>query len=237
MKVYIVIASTTHKDLHNERMSKKALEEGSTQINTKYSPVLIEHDWDRQIGINLSAMIRELPDGEFALCVVQGIFENEEEKLRFKNNDPNRVYKDYRVLLEDLDLSEHQTNKEIPVRSDSSNDKDDIATRLEDYMNKTNVTPTGKVCRIKALISSIGDLRIEIFSRDHLDSSPHFHIISKQRNINARFNVHTIKYINTKKGTINSKDVKKIQEFFKENPDVHKKLLAKYNLFRENEKN
>jgi hypothetical protein len=41
--------STTHIDKQGEKMAKSALDSMAIQVNTKYIPQLIEHDWNRQV--------------------------------------------------------------------------------------------------------------------------------------------------------------------------------------------
>ena len=103
---------------------------------------------------------------------------------------------------------------------------------MEQYLNRTQIREDGQIYEIRAFIEAIGDLRIEIFSRDHLDNPPHFHIISRQRGINARFHAHSLEYINTKHGKLRTKDHKKIKHFFKTHPEAHKKLLERLNEFQ-----
>ncbi|GAG28127.1 unnamed protein product, partial [marine sediment metagenome] len=62
----------------------------------------------------------------------------------------------------------------------------------------------------------------------------HFHVISKQRKINARFNIETLDYINMKEGIISPKDIKKIQNFFKTHPGPLKLLKDEYSRFMKN---
>ena len=93
-----------------------------------------------------------------------------------------------------------------------------VADLLETHLNSTQVLPNGTVYKIKRFIAKTGDLKIEVYPNDHYP--PHFHIISKQRGINARFDIETLKYINTKQGKITPKDTKKIQNFFKTDPKI-----------------
>lgn len=54
-------------------MARSALETGARQIRKKYVPLLIEHDFNRQIGVLLNAKVAKLPDGEFALLRIRRI--------------------------------------------------------------------------------------------------------------------------------------------------------------------
>lgn len=73
MKRYRAIMSTTHVDLHGERMSLEALNSFVQSVREKYLPININHD-DRcpPVGRVVGAEIVKLPDGEYA---VQGIME------------------------------------------------------------------------------------------------------------------------------------------------------------------
>ena len=80
MKITTGIASTTHIDRHNERMAKSAIDGMAEQIKERFIPQLIEHDPKQHIGVVLYGEVFLLKDGEFALGIVSGIFENNEEK-------------------------------------------------------------------------------------------------------------------------------------------------------------
>lgn len=222
MKIITGIASTTHIDRHNERMARSALDSMAEQIKERFIPQLVEHDPNQHIGVILYGEVFQLKDGEYALGVVSGIFKNNEEKETFKTGQPNNVWQDYKKYLdidELLKLNEqnHQT-KQINFFSQDSN----IADLLETHLDSTQVLPDGTVYKIKRFIASTGDLRIEVYPKDH--SPQHFHVISKQRKIDARFDIATLNLINTKQGSIQEKDVKKIQNFFKTFPDCLEKL-------------
>ncbi len=83
--------------------------------------------------------------------------------------------------------------------------------------------PDGTVYKIKRFIASTGDLSIDVYAKDH-EYEPHFHVISKQRSIDARFDLETLEVISMKTGTIKQSDVKKIKDFFKLRPDKLKFL-------------
>lgn len=237
MRITIGIASTTHVDRHEERMAKSALDGMAKQIKENFIPQLIEHDWDKRIGgVILYGEVFQLEDGEYAIGIVSGIFENKEEKIIFKIGNPNNVWQKYKKYLDieglkklqKINLKERK-NKKI---SDNSKFKINIADLLEKHLNSNQVGPDGRVYKIKRFIASVGDLKIEVYPNDHYP--PHFHIVSKQRKINARFNIETLDYINSKIGKISSKDIKKIQNFFKTTPQFLKLLKDEYVRFNEN---
>lgn len=235
MKILTGIGSTTHIDRHNERMTKGALDSMVEQIKGKYIPQLIEHDWDRHVGVVLYGEVFPLPDGEHALGIVVGLFENDEEKGNFKSGQSNKVWKNYKKYLqidELIQLSEKNNNGKNEAQDLSNNGKakPSIADLLEKHIDSTQVLPDGTVYKIKRFIAATRDLRIEVYPKDHYkDHYPaHFHVISKQRNINARFNIETLELINNKKGEIKGNDVKIIQSFFKTHPMILEELKNKY---------
>ncbi len=223
MKIITGIASTTHIDRHNEQMAKSALDSIAKQIKEKFIPQQIEHDHSKCIGILLYGKVFQLQDGEYALGIVSGILENEEERVRFKTGKINNAWRDYKKYLDIENLMHiHEKNsmsrKKQNKVSISNKSSLNVADLLETHLNSTQVLPNGTVYKIKRFIAKTGDLKIEVYPNDHYP--PHFHIISKQRGINARFDIETLKYINTKQGKITPKDTKKIQNFFKTDPKI-----------------
>jgi len=103
MLTRVILASSTHLDLHHERMARSALESGARQIRKKYVPLLIEHDFDRQIGVLLNAKVAKLPDGEYGLFAVAGEFENANERITYKNGERNTVHERYVEELEGIE--------------------------------------------------------------------------------------------------------------------------------------
>lgn len=228
MKIMTAVASTTHLDLHNERMSKLALEGMASQIRSKYIPQLINHDFSKQIGVLLYGKVSPLEDGEFALCVVSGIFESELEKQNYKLGSPNTVWRKYKHYLDDAkQLSKQKNGKRKPQRL-SFNTKSDlyIADLLETHLDSTQVLPDGRVYKIKRFIAATGDLRIEVYPKDHYPK--HFHVISKQRNIDARFDLNTLELISAKGGRVKKDDIKKIQNFFETHLEALQKLKGEH---------
>lgn len=61
---------------------------------------------------------------------------------------------------------------------------------------------------IKERIATIRKMKIVIYSNDH--NPPHFHVISSDNSVNAKFTIDTCELIS---GTISSKDIKRIQAF------------------------
>lgn len=227
MKIIVGIASTTHIDRHNERMAKSALDGMARQIKERFIPQLVNHDPNQHIGVILYGEVFQLKDGEYALGVVAGIFENNKEKITFKTGQPNNVWENYKKYLckEDLMNSggENRNNKNQTLQLSSL--ELSIADLLEMHFNSTQVLPNGIVYKIKRFIVSTGDWRIIVYPKDHDNPpQPHFHVISKQRKIDARFDINTLELISTKNGKIQQKDIKKIQNFFEMHPDILEKL-------------
>ncbi len=222
MKITTGIASTTHIDRHNERMAKSAIDGMAEQIKERFIPQLIEHDPKQHIGVVLYGEVFLLKDGEFALGIVSGIFENNEEKETFKTGQPNYVWQDYKKYLNIDELLKMIEQNHQTRQPNFSPKESNIADLLETHLDSTQVLPDGTVYKIKRFIASTGDLKIEVYPKDH--DPQHFHVTSKQRNIDARFDIKTLTLINMKQGNIKEKDVKKIQNFFSTNPTILEKL-------------
>ncbi len=204
-----IIASTTHIDRHRERMSVEALEGMASKVNREYIPYLIEHDFNRQIGVLLSAKVEKMDD-EYALLVVTGIFETEEEFDLYPNGAKNEVWREYMEYLNFV--------PESGVRTEEVETPQTLEQKLETYLDSTKVLPDGTIYRIKHFVTSVNDLEVHVWPKDH--DPAHFHVISKQRNFDARFDLNTLEFLSNKSGRAKKKDVKKIQSFFKNRPDA-----------------
>ena len=226
MKIITGIASTTHIDRHNEQMAKSALNGMAEQIKERFIPQLVEHDPNQHIGVILYGEVFQLKDGEYALGIVSGIFENNKEKETFKTGRSNNVWQNYKKYL-NIDELLKMNEKNHQTRQTNSSSKDsNIADLLETHLDSTQVLPDGTVYKIKRFIASTGDLRIEIYPKDH--NPQHFHVISRQRKIDARFDIETLDLINTKSGNIQANDIRKIQNFFKAFPVYLEKLKTEH---------
>ncbi|MDR3547751.1 MAG: hypothetical protein P4M11_05715 [Candidatus Pacebacteria bacterium] len=222
MRIIATIASSTHIDAHNERFAKEALESMITQIRTKYLPCLIDHDPSQQIGVVFNGKIRQMKDGEFALVTVVGVFEQEAERELYTPGSLNTVWQQYESFLDEVEMP----NIEESARTQPKSKPLTIAGLLEQYLDSTSIWVDSSVYKIKHLIASTGDLSVHVYPKDHLPA--HFHLTSKQRNIDARFSIYTIEFIDTKRGSIRPGDVKKIQDFFRRNPKELQKLQAEH---------
>ena len=61
----------------------------------------------------------------------------------------------------------------------------------------------------KERVATIDDLQVIIFPNDH--NPPHFHVLSKNKEINAKFTIERCELIS---GEISSKNLKKIKAFY-----------------------
>ena len=209
-------------------MARSALESGARQIRKKYVPFLIEHDFDRQIGVLLNAKVAKLPDGEYGLFAVAGEFENEVERIAYKNGERNTVHKKYAEELEGIEERVSLTSAESPEATPAPRNLN-VAEQLAIHLDSTKVLDTGEVYKVKRYIASTGDLEIHVYPKDHPNENPgHFHIISKQRKIDARFNIDTLALLSHKNGSFTNSDLKKITNFFETHPDALKSLREEH---------
>lgn len=231
MKLLCSIAASTHIDKYMTRIAKEALEESVKTINSKYLPFTIEHNMDDVIGVVLCAKVLPMESNEWALVVVTGMYENDLDKKSFVPGGKNSSHKDYLYIIDEL---------EIPLKSNAMSKEEleyyrpkNINEELENYLDSTKVNKDGKIYFIRRYIARTGDLKIEVLSRDH---DGHFHVFSKQRGINARFNINTFEYIDTKQGKVSSSDKKKIQEFLKTHKEERDLLISEYQRMEEGRK-
>lgn len=220
------VASTTHIDRHYEKMAKSALDGMARQINEAFIPQLIEHDPTQQIGVVLYGEVFPLSDGEYALGVVSGVFESSAERERFITGQPNNVWNEYRRYLNVADLVKMVDQNQQLHNADVLPKKLNLSDLLELHLDSTQVSIDGSVYKVKRFIASSGDLKIEVFPKDH--TPEHFHVTSKQRGIDARFDMNTLDIISMKRGSIAEKDIRKIKVFFETHPDELVKLREEY---------
>lgn len=62
----------------------------------------------------------------------------------------------------------------------------------------------------KERVATIDDLQVRIYPNDH--NPPHFHVLSKNREIDAKFTIEKCELIS---GNMNSKNLKKIDVFYR----------------------
>jgi hypothetical protein len=101
---------------------------------------------------------------------------------------------------------------------------DDFESDLEQYLNSRVVEPDGTILLIKRRFDSFGDLKIDMYPKDH--DPPHFHVSSHQRKFDASLDICTLELIGVKYGAISSKGIKIIQQYFREDPERYRMLKA-----------
>lgn len=79
---------------------------------------------------------------------------------------------------------------------------------LEYFINIPDIENHVKDSRIKERVATIRNMKIVIYSNDH--EPPHFHVLSNDKSINAKFNLRNCSLIS---GEITSKDIKRIEAF------------------------
>ena len=88
-----------------------------------------------------------------------------------------------------------------------------LAEVLQTYMNLSDAEIErllqDPALVIKERIKKIGDLEVLIYSNDH--NPPHFHVKTRDRNIDAKFSILTGEYMS---GEIDAKSLKKIKAFY-----------------------
>jgi hypothetical protein len=227
MKIVTGIASTMHVDAHNDRFAREALESSVRQIRSRFIPFLIDHDFNQQVGVLLCGKVEPLPDGEFGLFVVAGVFDKDGERDRYANGAANTVWRQYEHYLDGLPqaLEGHRSDRRAKNQASIREyDPDNIAALIETHLDSTSIWIDGRVYKVKHLIASTADLSIHVYPKDHAPA--HFHVISKQRGINARFDLNTLEPIYP--DSIATRDAKKIKDFFESCPDKLKKLKSEY---------
>lgn len=226
MKIITAIASTTHIDRHNEKMAKSALDGMAEQACSKYIRFLIEHDPNKAIGVIFAAKVLPMSDGEWALVTVAGLWETEEERGAYRYGTENIVWQRYMPILEEIPVPIESQNGENFEREPTPKN---LAGLIELQLNSTAVWEDGTVIKIKRFVARTGDLEVHIYPNDHHPA--HFHVISKQRGINARFDLNTFELIDEKQGTISSKDQKKIKNLFESDSRAKSLLEREYSRF------
>lgn len=216
MKIITGIASTTHLDRRGTRFAKEALEGMAQQINERYIRYTKDHDPDQLLGVLFYGEVLQLTDGEFALGVVIGEYESSDDRTQYVVGAENKESNTYKKLLNIQELRISQSiNAMIPdpmkpiLQSELS-----LSESLALHLDYTRVNDAGQVYEIRQYVDKTDGLSIEVYPKDH-EHQPHYHVISKQRGINARFDVKTHELISHKSGRIKTSDIKKIQAYFK----------------------
>lgn len=215
MKTTSAIASTTHVDRRGTRFAKVALEGMVRNIKVKYLPYTKGHDPNQLLGVVLYGEVFQLNDGEFALGVVAGEYENNTDRKKYTVGAKNAEFDRYKTELdiEGLKLTQSLASLAPDPIKPIDQSKLSIAEALALYLDYTRVNDDGQVYEIRQYVAKTDGLEIHVYPKDH-EHQEHYHVISKQRGINARFDTRTHRLIKMKSGQIGQKDIKKIQSFF-----------------------
>lgn len=228
MKIITAIVSTTHVDAHHERMIKKTLDSVAKQIRARFISCLIGCDSDQRTRVILYGKVKRLEDGEFTLFIVVGIFDDEKEYKSYAIGSKNTVWRKYSSDMDDVVENTKRQKTRGKNRYHEANT--DVSTSITDllgiHLDSTVILINGRAYTFKYLIASVYDLTINVYPKDHLPA--HFHVVSRQRGIDARFDINTLELINAKKGLIKARDVKKIKDFFQNRPEMLKKMRNKH---------
>jgi hypothetical protein len=78
---------------------------------------------------------------------------------------------------------------------------------------------------IKERIATIRNMQIIIYPNDH--NPPHFHVVSKDKTVNAKFTLNDCKFIS---GSISNKDLQRVELFYSDvkTQIVMEKIWGKY---------
>ncbi len=194
-------------------MSREALEGGVSQINSRYIRFNDGHGSPNVLGVLLCAEVQPLNDGEHALVAVIGVYEDDGDCSVYRVGEVNTESEKFKPYLEKA--AEQIQRRTSQCVSDSIRAATDsprnIADLLETYLDSTAIWSDGSVYKVKHFIASVGNLEIHVY-RDH--NPPHFHVKSKQRNIDASFHLDTLEPLKGKAGAISGSDIKKIKNFF-----------------------
>jgi hypothetical protein len=212
-------------------MSERALRQAALRIRQIYVPLLVNHDWGRRVGVLLSARVEPTEDDEFVLLAVAGLFENEDEPERYPIGARNILWQHYDEILDDESLQEsilEANHDESSIDQMSALSVEGIAVRLAVYLDYAYSRRKRGGYMMKFLVAQVDDLKINVY-RDH--PPPHFHVTSRQRNLNVRFDLETLEPLDGER--IERADQKKIRRFFENNPgalqrlrDEHRRMQA-----------
>jgi len=217
----VAIVVTSHLDKHGERFSKKAVVDVVKQIKNKLLPMRFNHDETAgDQGAVLSAVDFKLNDGEIAVGIVAVHFDNDEQRQKYKIGEINPYFDQYKELI-NVDLLSALNDMKMLL-----NEPENMGIReaLNAYLNSHYLDDNGKETVRKYNVCNIGDFSIDIFPGDHQPA--HFHVLSKQRGINARISVDNLDLISIKAGErkISKRDLKLIKRFFQSQPGQYDKL-------------
>lgn len=188
------------------------------EINKQYIPFLFNHDRNNVLGVSLYGKVVELNDGEYALKVVSGIFETEDDRKQFKPGLLNTVWEQYQSLIPEklIKKTKNQNTNNSRLRRYSIKS---VARLLTTHLDSTLIASNGSVYKIKRYVDSTNGLDIHIYPNDHRPA--HIHVKSKQRAIDVRIRLDTLEVLSSKRGNARKSDIKKIKNFF----EIHRDIL------------
>lgn len=224
----VAIIVTSHLDKHGERFSREAVIDVVRQIHNKLLPMRFNHDevaGDQ--GAVLSAVDFKLNDGEIAVGVIAVHFDNYEQRQKYRIGEANLFFDQYKELINVKLLLALNDMKMLLYEPENMG----ISEALNAYLNSHYLDNNGKETVRKYNICNIGDFRVDVFPDDHLTA--HFHIISKQRGINARISVDNLDLLSIKTGKqkISKRDLKLIKRFFRSQSEQYNKLKSESKRF------
>lgn len=224
----VSIASTTHVDRHNERMSSESMDDFVEAVRRRYQPYRFNHDPAfGTIGALISARSFQLPDGESAVAILIVFYTRGGASMVFPAGQKNEHFDDY---LHHINVERLIEVHELEMKNSHDDEPVSLEEALEAFMDSHILHDDGTLEVHKHYVTRVGDLNIEIYPGDHPPA--HFHAISIQRKMNIRFNLDTLEVDSVKQGNIGGKDAKLIKMFFTRNPNELAKLRKKAKAMR-----
>lgn len=110
----------------------------------------------------------------------------------------------------------------IQQRINESNNLSELASILKKLITYHSIDENGKLYSIRALVGSVGGLKIEIYFNEH--PPPHFHV--KSSGINATFSIKDFQLI---EGNIQGRELKMIKWWYERS---RPKLISSWNNHR-----
>jgi hypothetical protein len=212
----LAIGATTHVDLHGERFAPEAIDVFVESISKQYYPFLLDHQADKPVGALVSAKKFGFSDGEFGVALLIVFYTSKHAAVSFPAGRTNEQFGELQQLIDIDKLLKAHDHKIARLEGSAPSLSPEEA--LEAYLSSHIVEEDGRVRVLKHFIAQYGDLKIEVYPADHKPA--HFHVVSKQRGINVRFDLASLEVISSKQGKLRSKEAELIRQFLKSNPTV-----------------
>lgn len=211
---WLAIASTTHLDLHGERIAKQQISDFEQTIATKYIGYQYNHNGaGPKLGVIVSAKLFDLSDGEAAIGIIIVEYTDNRISKELQIGAPNTLFEKFqKAIIVDLLVELDKLNMLIYVPP-----KLTLEDKLESFFQSHIIDSSGRIRTNKYFVTEFGKFTVEVYPKDHRPA--HCHIISTQRRINARFTLEPFGLMNMKQGKITGKDKKIIMRFFSTHPD------------------